>query len=70
MSEGVGVNILPIPVEEMSNDVLLNEMIIWIRIGRNEEGLKGEEKKYFRAVCDEVKKRGLLNPQKEVAYGM
>lgn len=48
------------PVEEMSNDVLLNEMMIWFRIGRNEDGLKGEERAYFKKVCDEILKRNLL----------
>ena len=64
------MSVSDIPVGEMSDDGLLDALVIWIRIGRNEEGLKGKERDYFRSVCDEVKKRGLLNPQKEVSHGM
>ena len=45
---------------ELSDDQLLQELMDWFRIGRNEGGLKGAERKFFQNVCDEIVRRGLL----------
>jgi hypothetical protein len=47
-------------VTKQSNDALLQEVMDWIRIGRNEGGLSGDERKHFQKVCKEVGKRKLL----------
>lgn len=45
----------------MSNHELSTELMKWFRIGRNENGLHGDERKYFRAVCNEFAERGLMD---------
>jgi hypothetical protein len=47
-------------ISEMSDDKLLDALMFWIRVGRNENGLQGNEKIRFKSICDEVKKRNLL----------
>lgn len=49
---------------EMSDDKLCEELMDWIRIGRNENGLKEPDREHFRAICSEISKRGLLNRTK------
>jgi hypothetical protein len=49
-----------IPPADQNDDSLLDELIYWVKVGRNEGDLKGEEKEYFKEVCTEVKKRKLL----------
>lgn len=48
-------------VKEMSNDQLSNELMYWFRVGRNEGGLKDDERKFFRAVCNEMADRRILD---------
>ena len=48
-------------VVEMSDDKLLETMMDWTRIYRNEGKLNGDERKNYRAICAEIKKRGLLD---------
>ena len=43
-----------------SDDILLDEMMILFRIGRNEGGLSDNIRENFKAICAEGKKRGLL----------
>ena len=45
---------------EMGDDKLLKELVMWVRISRNDTGLKGSEREYFQAVVKEIKKRKLL----------
>jgi hypothetical protein len=49
-------------IKDMSDEQLLNDLMYWFRIGRNEDGLKDKERKYFRSVCDEISRRDILNP--------
>ena len=48
-------------VKELSDDMLLSEMMDWFRISRNEGGLKEPERKYFQDLCKEIETRGLLD---------
>lgn len=47
--------------QKLQNDDLLGEMMDWFRIGRNGDGLKGKERKYFQDLCKEIKRRNLLD---------
>lgn len=51
-------------VKKMSDEQLLNDLMYWFRIGRNESGLKDKERDYFKSVCDEISRRDILNPSK------
>ena len=46
--------------EKMKDDQLLDQLLYWLRVGRNEDGLKGDEKKFFKSLCDEIRRRELL----------
>jgi hypothetical protein len=50
-------------INSLSNDGLLMELMDWIRIGRNEGKLIGDDKDRFRKVISEINKRKLLNKQ-------
>lgn len=50
-------------VVKMSDDKLLETMMDWTRIYRNEGKLNEEERKNYRALCAEIRKRGLLDPK-------
>jgi hypothetical protein len=52
-----------IEVPKMTDEKLLAELIYWFRVGRAEEGLHGEEHKYFQEICKEAKKRNLIQPR-------
>ena len=56
-------------VKEMSDEKLISELQYWFRVGRNEDGLKGEERKFFRAVCNELAERGVLSRRKKDSNG-
>jgi len=45
---------------DASDEELLNEIMYWVRVGRNENGLNGDERIYFKRISAEVAKRGLL----------
>ena len=45
---------------DMPDDLLLDELMYWVRVGRAESGLQGEEKLWLRAVSLEVVRRKLL----------
>lgn len=47
--------------ETMDDEKLLNDLIYWIRVGRNEGGLHGEEHTHLRSLCREVRIRKLLS---------
>lgn len=47
--------------EKATDEELLTEVMYWIRVGRNEDGLIGEEKSYFKNLSNEVNKRRLLS---------
>ena len=47
-------------VKEMSDDALCDELMYWFRVGRKEGMLKGDERKHFQKVCNELRSRGLL----------
>jgi hypothetical protein len=47
-------------IKELSNDALLQELMDWTRIYRNEEQLLGEERQYYQALAGEVRDRKLL----------
>jgi hypothetical protein len=47
--------------KEMTDDQLLEDLLIWFRIGRNEGGLNLEERTYFQSLVKEIKNRNLLN---------
>jgi hypothetical protein len=49
-----------IQVKEMTDDQLCLELMDWCRIGRNEGGLHGEERKHFQNICKEISDRHLL----------
>jgi hypothetical protein len=44
-----------------SDEELLNELVYWFRVGRTENGLKGDERSYFKELTSEVEKRKLLH---------
>lgn len=48
-------------LSKASDDFLLGEFMYWIRVGRNENGLQGDEKTYLKNLSEEIKKRKLLN---------
>ena len=48
-------------VPAMGDDELAEEFVFWFRVGRNENGLKGQEKQFIRALAAELEKRKLLN---------
>jgi hypothetical protein len=50
---------------EMDDDRLLEELVIWVRISRNEGGLKGSERENFRAIVKEIRNRKLLTLYKD-----
>jgi hypothetical protein len=50
-------------IDNISDDDLLMELMDWIRIGRNEDILIGNDKIRFRSVISEINKRKLLNKQ-------
>jgi len=47
-------------ISKTSDDDLLNDFMYWFRVGRNENGLHGDERIYFKSLSAEVTKRGLL----------
>jgi hypothetical protein len=47
--------------EDMGDDELLEEMMYWARVSRNENGLPETDHKFFQSVLDEIKIRGLLD---------
>jgi hypothetical protein len=51
-------------VKEMTDEDLLSDMMDWFRIGRNKGGLEGDERKHFKNLCNEIGRRGLLDPSK------
>ena len=46
--------------DKMTDAQMLDQLMFWLRVGRNEDGLKGGEKKFFKSLCDEIRGRGLL----------
>jgi len=48
-------------ISKLSDDDLLNDFMYWIRVGRNENGLHGDERKHFKSLSAEVTKRRLLS---------
>lgn len=48
------------PVKDLNDDQLLMEMMDWIRISRNEGGLKGDDREHFKSVVKEINKRNLM----------
>jgi hypothetical protein len=48
-------------IKEMTNEELCDDLIYWVRVSRNEDGLKGDERKRFKKLVGEIKKRKLLN---------
>ena len=51
-------------ISEMDDGLLLEEMMDWFRISRNQGGLEGAERSYFQGLCKEIGQRGLLNKDK------
>ena len=50
-------------VPTMSDDLLLGDLMDWVRISRNEGGLRGEDRLYFKALIKEINKRKLFKPK-------
>ena len=47
-------------VSSLSDDALSQELFYWIRVYRNEGFLQPDERKYFKELAAESKKRGLF----------
>ena len=45
---------------DASDEELLNDLVYWVRVGRNENGLNGDERTYFKRLSKEIAKRKLL----------
>jgi len=56
-------SLLRLNIEEMKDDKLLSEFMDWFRIYRNEQTLPEDERKHFKALCSEIRKRKLLSPK-------
>lgn len=48
-------------VKSMTTDELALDLQYWFRVGRNEGGLQGGERQYFREVCNELARRRVLD---------
>ena len=48
-------------IKTMTDDNILNELMDWTRIYRNEGSLNKEERFYFKSICNEVANRKLLS---------
>lgn len=53
------MSVLPNP-KEMDDDALLNELVFWARVSRNEGKLCEKERAHLKEVSAEVAKRKLL----------
>lgn len=51
-------------IAKLSDDDLLNEMMAWFRVYRNEGELKDDERKYFQNICSEIRERELIDVDK------
>ena len=50
--------------KEFNDEALLQELMDWTRIYRNEGKLPDEERKYYRSICEEIRKRKLMTLKK------